>query len=83
MKLIPSKPIEDKIIYIAKSLRNKRGSSTTKNVRRPKRGSRWKSHRSLHNFVNNLMAGIAAYSFFLKKPMLQFERKIDKQLRIA
>lgn len=40
-------------------------------------------HRSLHNFVNNLMAGIAAYSFFPKKPMLQFEREIDKQLTIA
>ncbi len=35
-------------------------------------------HRSLHNFINNLMAGIAAYSFFPKKPMLQFEREIDK-----
>ena len=34
MYLIPSKPIEGKIIYIAKSFRNKRGSSTTKNVRR-------------------------------------------------
>ena len=34
MYLIPSKPIEGKIIYIAKSFRNQRGSSTTKNVRR-------------------------------------------------
>lgn len=40
-------------------------------------------HRSLHNFVNNIMAGIAAYSFFPKKPMLQFEREVDKQLTIA
>jgi hypothetical protein len=28
-------------------------------------------HRSFHNFINNLMAGIAAYRFFPKKPMLQ------------
>lgn len=34
MYLIPSKPIEGKIIYIAKSFRTKTGSSTTKNVRR-------------------------------------------------
>ena len=39
-------------------------------------------HRSLHNFVNNLMASIAAYSFFPKKPMLQFDREVDKQLTI-
>ena len=34
MYLIPSKPIEGRIIYIAKSFRTRRGSSTTKNVRR-------------------------------------------------
>lgn len=34
MYLIPSKPVEGKIIYIAKSFRTKSGSSTTKNVRR-------------------------------------------------
>lgn len=34
MYLIPSKPIEGKIIYIAKSFRTKSGRSTTKNVRR-------------------------------------------------
>jgi transposase len=34
MYLIPSKPIEGKIIYIAKSFRTEKGSSTTKNVRR-------------------------------------------------
>lgn len=34
MYLIPSKPIEGKIIYIAKSYRTARGNSTTKNVRR-------------------------------------------------
>ena len=39
-------------------------------------------HRSFHNFVNNLMAGIAAYSFFPKKPMLDLERVEDKQLTI-
>ena len=39
-------------------------------------------HRSLHNFVNNLMAGIATYSFFPKKPMLQLDREVDKQLTI-
>ena len=39
-------------------------------------------HRSFHNFVNNLMAGIAAYCFFPKKPMLRLEREIDNQLTI-
>ncbi|MCQ2289339.1 MAG: transposase, partial [Muribaculaceae bacterium] len=39
-------------------------------------------HRSFHNFVNNLMAGIAAYCFFPKKPMLDLERVEDKQLTI-
>lgn len=34
MYLIPAKPIEGKIIYIAKSFRTPKGSSTTKNVRR-------------------------------------------------
>ena len=34
MYLIPSKPIEGRIIYIAKSFRTRRGSSTTRNVRR-------------------------------------------------
>ena len=34
MYLIPSKPLEGKIIYIAKSYRTKSGSSTTKNVKR-------------------------------------------------
>ena len=34
MYLIPSRPIEGKIIYIAKSYRTKTGSSTTKNLRR-------------------------------------------------
>ena len=39
-------------------------------------------HRSFHNFVNNLMAGIAAYCFFPKKPMLQLDREFDNQLTI-
>ena len=39
-------------------------------------------HRSFHNFVNNLMSGIAAYCFFPKKPMLRLEREIDNQLTI-
>ena len=39
-------------------------------------------HRSFHNFVNNLMSGLAAYCFFPKKPMLQVEREIDNQLTI-
>ena len=39
-------------------------------------------HRSFHNFINNLMAGIAAYRFFPKKPMLQLDREIDNQLTI-
>ena len=34
MYLIPNKPIEGKIIYIAKSFRTAKGGSTTKNVRR-------------------------------------------------
>ena len=39
-------------------------------------------HRSFHNFVNNLMSGLAAYCFFPKKPMLRLEREIDNQLSI-
>ena len=39
-------------------------------------------HRSFHNFVNNLISGIAAYCFFPKKPMLRLEREIDNQLTI-
>ena len=39
-------------------------------------------HRSFHNFVNNLISGLAAYCFFPKKPMLQIEREIDNQLTI-
>ena len=39
-------------------------------------------HRSFHNFVNNLMSGLAAYCFFPKKPMLRLEREINNQLTI-
>ena len=39
-------------------------------------------HRSFHNFVNNLISGLAAYCFFPKKPMLRLEREIDNQLSI-
>ena len=39
-------------------------------------------HRSFHNFVNNFIAGLAAYSFFPKKPMLNLEHSIDKQLTL-
>lgn len=31
-------------------------------------------HRSVHGFVVNLMAGLAAYSYFPKKPMIDVER---------
>ena len=39
-------------------------------------------HQSFHNFVNNFIAGLAAYSFFPKKPMLKLERSVDKQLAL-
>ena len=39
-------------------------------------------HRSFHNYVNNLMSGLAAYCFFPKKPMLRLEREINNQLTI-
>ena len=39
-------------------------------------------HRSFHNFVNNLISGLAAYCFFPKKPMLRLEREINNQLTI-
>ena len=39
-------------------------------------------HRSFHNFVNNLISGLAAYCFFPKKPMLRLEREINNQLKI-
>lgn len=39
-------------------------------------------HRLFHNFISNLMSGLAAYCFFPNKPMLQIEREIDNQLAI-
>ena len=39
-------------------------------------------HRSFHNFVNNLISGLASYCFFPKKPMLRLEREINNQLKI-
>ena len=37
-------------------------------------------HRSCPNFICNMVAAIAAYNFFPKKPMLDLERNVDKQL---
>jgi hypothetical protein len=30
-------------------------------------------HRAMHNFVMNLIAALTAYSFFEKKPAIQFD----------
>ena len=32
-------------------------------------------HRSLHNFIMNLIAALVAYSFFDKKPAIRFDRE--------
>ncbi|MDR1330537.1 MAG: IS982 family transposase, partial [Tannerella sp.] len=32
-------------------------------------------HRSLHNFIMNLIAAIGAYCFFEKKPSIPFDRE--------
>ncbi|TVR12601.1 MAG: hypothetical protein EA391_15010 [Balneolaceae bacterium] len=37
-------------------------------------------HRSLANFLSNLLAGLAAYSFFPKKPAIKYEPVQTKQL---
>ena len=37
-------------------------------------------HRCFANFITNLLAGIAAYSFFPKKPSINFETEIDNSL---
>ena len=34
-------------------------------------------HRAFHNFVVNLLSGIAAYCLFPKKPTINIERSID------
>ena len=35
-------------------------------------------HRAVHNFVMNLIAALAAYSFFDKKPAIRFDRSIHE-----
>ncbi len=35
-------------------------------------------HRAMHNFVMNLIAALAAYSFFDKKPAIRFDRSIPE-----
>jgi len=39
-------------------------------------------HRSVSNFVSNLLAGLAAYSFFPKKPAIKYDPVISNQLAI-
>ena len=39
-------------------------------------------HRAFHNFVVNLLSGIAAYCLFPKKPTINIERSIDNQLTL-
>jgi hypothetical protein len=40
-------------------------------------------HRSLHNFIMNLIAALGAYCFFDKKPAIQFDmKKPDGQLEL-
>ena len=42
-------------------------------------------HRSFHNFINNILAGIIAYSFLPKKPRVkfyQFNPDISNQLSL-
>jgi len=34
-------------------------------------------HRSFHNFILNLVSGIAAYSFIPKKPSIRFGSLVD------
>lgn len=36
-------------------------------------------HRSIHNFIMNLIAALGAYCFFDKKPSIRFERTYEKQ----
>ncbi len=37
-------------------------------------------HRCFANFITNLLAGIAAYSFLPKKPSINFETEVDNSL---
>ena len=39
-------------------------------------------HRSLHNFLNNLFGGLAAYCFFPKKPTIRVYNVYDNQLTL-
>ena len=39
-------------------------------------------HRSFHNFIVSLLAGIAAYCFFPKKPAINLQFYIDNQLTL-
>ena len=39
-------------------------------------------HRSFHNFIANLIGGIAAYCFFPKKPSINLVRVVDNQLTL-
>lgn len=39
-------------------------------------------HRAFHNFIVNLLSGIAAYSFFPKKPTINIEKVVDNQLTL-
>ena len=39
-------------------------------------------HRSLHNFIVSLLAGIAAYCFFPKKPAINLHLYTDNQLTL-
>lgn len=40
-------------------------------------------HRAFHNFVVNLLSGIASYCFFPKKPTINLEKVVDKQLTLS
>ena len=39
-------------------------------------------HRSFHDFVVNLLSGIAAYCFFPKKLSINLEKVVDRQLTL-
>ena len=39
-------------------------------------------HRAFHNFVVNLLSGIAAYCLFPKKPTINIQRVVDNQLTL-
>ena len=39
-------------------------------------------HRSFNNFISNLVSGLIAYSFFLKKPAIKYDPIKTTQLAI-